>query len=95
MSVLYYLGVMQRVIEALARFMRWTIGTSGAETLSCTANIFVGQTEAPLLIRPFLNDMTRSELLTIMVGGFATIAGGVLAAYIAMGSPPVISSPPG
>jgi CNT family concentrative nucleoside transporter len=87
MSVLYYLGIMQRVIEALARFMRWTIGTSGTETLSCTANIFVGQTEAPLLIRPFLNDMTRSELLTIMVGGFATIAGGVLAAYIAMGIP--------
>jgi CNT family concentrative nucleoside transporter len=87
MAVLYYLGIMQRVIEALARFMRWTIGTSGAETLSCTANVFVGQTEAPLLIKPFLNDMTRSELLTIMVGGFATIAGGVLAAYIAMGIP--------
>ncbi len=87
MSVLYYLGIMQVVIEALARFMRWTVGTSGAETLSCTANIFVGQTEAPLLIKPFLNDMTRSELLTIMVGGFATIAGGVLAAYIAMGIP--------
>jgi CNT family concentrative nucleoside transporter len=67
--------------------MRWTVGTSGAETLSCTANIVVGQTEAPLLIKPFLNDMTRSELLTIMVGGFATIAGGVLAAYIAMGIP--------
>lgn len=87
MAVLYYLGIMQVVIEALARFMRWTVGTSGAETLSCTANIFVGQTEAPLLIKPFLNDMTRSELLTIMVGGFATIAGGVLAAYIAMGIP--------
>ena len=87
MAVLYYLGLMQVVIEALARFMRWTVGTSGAETLSCTANIFVGQTEAPLLIKPFLNDMTRSELLTIMVGGFATIAGGVLAAYIAMGIP--------
>jgi len=87
MSVLYYLGIMQRVIEALARFMRWTIGTSGAETLSCTANIFVGQTEAPLLIKPFLDQMTRSELLTIMVGGFATIAGGVLAGYIAMGIP--------
>jgi CNT family concentrative nucleoside transporter len=87
MAVLYYLGIMQRLIEALARFMRWTIGTSGAETLSCTANIFVGQTEAPLLIKPFLNDMTRSELLTIMVGGFATIAGGVLAAYMAMGVP--------
>jgi CNT family concentrative nucleoside transporter len=87
MAILYYLGIMQVVIVALARFMRWTVGTSGAETLSCTANIFVGQTEAPLLIKPFLNDMTKSELLTIMVGGFATIAGGVLAAYIAMGIP--------
>jgi CNT family concentrative nucleoside transporter len=87
MGVMYYLGIMQRMIEAMARFMRWTIGTSGAETLSCTANIFVGQTEAPLLIKPFLDDMTRSELLTIMVGGFATIAGGVLAGYIAMGIP--------
>jgi CNT family concentrative nucleoside transporter len=87
MAVLYYLGIMQRVIESTSRFMRWTVGTSGAETLSCTANIVVGQTEAPLLIKPFLNDMTRSELLTIMVGGFATIAGGVLAAYIAMGIP--------
>ena len=85
MSVLYYLGIMQRVILALSRFMRWTIGTSGVETLSCTANIFVGQTEAPLLIKPFLPEMTTSELLTIMVGGFATIAGGVLAGYIAMG----------
>jgi len=87
MAVLYYLGIMQVVIEALARFMRWTVGTSGAETLSCTANIFVGQTEAPLLIKPFLGDMTRSELHTIMVGGFATIAGGVLAGYIALGVP--------
>ena len=87
MGVLYYLGIMQRVIEALSHFMRWTIGTSGAETLSCTANIFVGQTEAPLLIKPFLPGMTQSELLTIMVGGFATIAGGVLAGYIAMGVP--------
>ena len=87
MGVLYYLGVMQKVIEALSRFMRWTIGTSGAETLSCTANVFVGQTEAPLLIKPFLAGMTQSELLTIMVGGFATIAGGVLAGYIAMGVP--------
>jgi len=87
MSVLYYLGVMQKVIESLARFMRWTIGTSGAETLSCTANIFVGQTEAPLLVRPFLEGMTRSELCTIMVGGFATIAGGVLAGFIAFGIP--------
>ena len=61
------------------------MGTSGAETLSCSANIFVGQTEAPLLIKPFLDDMTLSELHAIMVGGFATIAGGVLAGYIRMG----------
>jgi CNT family concentrative nucleoside transporter len=87
MGVLYYLGIMQKVIEAFARFMRWTIGTSGAETLSCSANVFVGQTEAPLLIKPFIDGMTKSELLTVMVGGFATIAGGVLAGYIAMGVP--------
>ena len=87
MSVLYYFGIMQKVIQIMSRFMRWTIGTSGAETLSCSANIFVGQTEAPLLIKPFLDNMTKSELLTIMVGGFATIAGGVLAGYIAMGIP--------
>ena len=87
MSVLYYLGIMQKVIQVISRFMRWTIGTSGAETLSCSANIFVGQTEAPLLIKPFLDNMTKSELLTVMVGGFATIAGGVLAGYIAMGVP--------
>jgi CNT family concentrative nucleoside transporter len=87
MAVLYYWGVMQKVAESVSHFMRWTIGTSGAETLSCSANIFVGQTEAPLLIRPFLKGMTRSELLTIMVGGFATIAGGVLAGYIAFGVP--------
>jgi CNT family concentrative nucleoside transporter len=87
MAVLYHWGVMQKVVESVSHFMRWTIGTSGAETLSCSANIFVGQTEAPLLIRPFLMGMTRSELLTIMVGGFATIAGGVLAGYIAFGVP--------
>ena len=87
MSVLYYLGIMQKVIISMSRFMRWTIGTSGAETLSCSANIFVGQTEAPLLIKPFLQEMTKSEILTVMVGGFATIAGGVLAGYISMGVP--------
>ena len=85
MSILYYFGIMQKVILAIARFMQWTMGTSGTETLSCSANIFVGQTEAPLLIKPFIKDMTESELLTVMVGGFATIAGGVLAGYIAMG----------
>jgi len=87
MSILYYIGIMQTVITTMSKFMRWTIGTSGAETLSCSANVFVGQTEAPLLIKPFLDGMTKSELLTIMVGGFATIAGGVLAGYIAMGVP--------
>ncbi|MFA4839027.1 MAG: nucleoside transporter C-terminal domain-containing protein [Candidatus Neomarinimicrobiota bacterium] len=85
MAILYHLGVMQVIVQWMSRFMQWTMGTSGAETLSCTANIFVGQTEAPLLIRPFLNEMTVSELLTVMVGGFATIAGGVLAGYIKMG----------
>ena len=88
MSVLYYLGVMQKIIGAMSRFMRWSLGTSGSESLSCSANIFVGQTEAPLLVKPFLSEMTSSELLTIMVGGFATIAGGVLAAYINMGVDP-------
>jgi CNT family concentrative nucleoside transporter len=87
MGVLYHIGIMHRVIDAISRFMRWTIGTSGAETFSCSANIFVGQTEGPLLIKPFLGSMTQSELLTVMVGGFATIAGGVLAGYIAMGIP--------
>ena len=85
MSILYYYGVIQTIVSTMAKFMRWTIGTSGAETLSCSANVFVGQTEAPLLIKPYLDDMTISELATIMVGGFATIAGGVLAGYIQMG----------
>lgn len=84
MSLLYYLGVMQRVVQAMAWVMARVMGTSGAESLSNTANIFVGQTEAPLMIKPFLPGMTQSELLTIMVGGMCTIAGGVLAAYVQM-----------
>jgi len=84
MSVLYYLGVMQWVVQGMAWIMARVMGTSGAESLSNTANIFVGQTEAPLMIRPFIKGMTQSELLTIMVGGMATIAGGVLAAYVQM-----------
>jgi len=88
MSILYYYGIIQAVVEGMAKFMRWTIGTSGAETLSCSSNVFVGQTEAPLLIKPFLDDLTLSELATVMVGGFATIAGGVLAGYIRMGISP-------
>lgn len=85
MSILYYYGILQRVVAAMARFMGWTMGTSGAETVSCSANVFVGQTEAPFLIKPFLPEMTISELHAVMVGGFATIAGGVMAGYIQMG----------
>ncbi len=83
-SVLYYLGILQRVVQGMAWVMIRLMGTSGAESLSNTANIFVGQTEAPLLIRPYVGTMTKSELYTIMVGGMATIAGGVMAAYIQM-----------
>lgn len=83
-SVLYYLGILQLVVKGMAWFMSKLMGTSGAESLSNTANIFVGQTEAPLLIRPYIEKMTNSELYTIMVGGMATIAGGVMASYIQM-----------
>ncbi len=89
MSILYYLGVMQLLVGGISRLMQKTLGTSGAETLSSAGNIFVGQTEAPLLIRPYLNKMTNSELMAVMVGGFATIAGGVMAAYVGMGISPV------
>ncbi len=85
MSVLYYVGVMQLVVRAMAVVMQKTLGTSGAESLSAAANIFVGQTEAPLLIKPYIDKMTKSEIMAVMVGGFATIAGGVMAAYIGMG----------
>jgi concentrative nucleoside transporter, CNT family len=72
MSVLYYLGVMQLLVKGLAWVMQKTLGTSGAETLSASGNIFLGQTESPLLIKPFVGTMTKSELNTVMVGGFAT-----------------------
>jgi len=87
-TVLYYFGILQRVVQGVAWLMMKTMGTSGAESLSCSANIFVGQTEAPLLIKPYVGTMTRSELHAVMTGGFATIAGGVMAAYIAFGVPP-------
>lgn len=83
-SVLYYLGILQLVVKGMAWVMAKLLGTSGAESLSNTANIFVGQTEAPLLIRPYIEKMTNSEILTIMIGGMATIAGGVMASYIQM-----------
>ncbi len=85
MSILYHLGIMQAVVKAVAWVMVRTMGTSGAESLSAAANIFVGQTEAPLVVRPYVAQMTRSELMAVMTGGFATIAGGVMAAYVAFG----------
>lgn len=84
MAVLYHLGVMQRIVGALAWLMQSTMRTSGAETLSAAGNIFFGQTEAPLLVRPFIKDMTNSELMALMTGGFATIAGGVMVAFVAL-----------
>jgi CNT family concentrative nucleoside transporter len=80
-AVLYHVGVMQYVVQGLAWVMSKTMGTSGAETLSSAANIFVGQTEAPLMVKPFLAAATRSELMAVMVGGFANIASGVLGLY--------------
>ena len=82
MTVLYHFGVIQFIIKWIARIMQKTMGTSGSETLSVAANIFVGQTEAPLLIRPFIRTMTQSELMAVMTGGFATVAGGILALYV-------------
>ena len=84
MAVLYHLRVMQPIVKGIAWIMQKTLRTSGAETLSASANIFLGQTEAPLVVRPYLNTMTNSELFNVMVCGFATAAGGVLAAYTLM-----------
>jgi len=81
-AVTYYFGIIQFIIKKISFIMEKTMNTSGAETLSVSANIFVGQTEAPILIRPFINSMTKSELMTIMVGGFATAAGSVMALYV-------------
>lgn len=82
MAVLYHLGWMQRAVQGVAWVMTRTLKVSGAESLSVAANVFVGQTEAPLVVRPYIGRMTQSELFTMMVGGMATIAGGVLAAYV-------------
>ncbi len=100
MSILYYLGILQKVVGIFAWVMRHTLGTSGSETLAAAANVFVGQTEAPLMVRPYVLGMTRSELMSLMVGGFATIAGSVFAVYVSLGidaghlvSASVISAP--
>lgn len=86
-AVLYYLGVMQWVIRIIGGALQKALGTSRTESMSATANIFVGQTEAPLVVRPFIPTMTQSELFAIMVGGLASIAGSVLAGYAQMGVP--------
>ena len=86
-SLLYYYNILPKVVGALGWVMMRTMKTSGAESLSCAANIFVGQTEAPLIIKPYLQTLTHSELHAVMTGGFATIAGGVMAAYISLGIP--------
>jgi concentrative nucleoside transporter, CNT family len=84
-AILYYLGVMQFVVLAFAKVMTRLMGASGAESLNVAASIFMGQTEAPLTIRPFLSSMTRSELMCVMTSGMAHISGGIMAAYIAFG----------
>ncbi len=84
-AVLYYLGVMQKVVLVLGGGLQKLLGTSRTESLSATANIFVGQTEAPLVVRPYISRMTNSELFAVMVGGLASVAGSVLAGYAAMG----------
>lgn len=84
-TMLYHFGVLQFVVRVLATIMMKIMRVSGAESLSSAANVFMGQTEAPLIIKPYLSKLTRSELLTLMVSGMATIAGGVLAVYIGMG----------
>jgi CNT family concentrative nucleoside transporter len=84
MTLLYYFGIMQLLVKAFAWVMIRTMGTSGSESLSAAGNIFLGQTEAPLLVKPFVRTMTKSELHSVMTGGFATVAGGVMAAYVGM-----------
>ncbi len=84
MAILYHLGVMQKVIYVIAWIMQRTLKTSGAESLSASANIFVGQTEAPLVVKPYIDKMTRSEIMCVMTGGMATVAGGVMAGYVGM-----------
>ena len=87
MTVLYYFGVMQWIVRGMAYVMMKFMGTSGSESLSSVANIFVGMTEAPLVVKPYVATMTRSELFAIMTGGMATVAGGVMASYVAMLQP--------
>ena len=84
-SFLYHYGILQRVVRGVAWVMQRVMRTSGSESLAAAANIFMGQTEAPLVVKPYLSKMTQSEILALMIGGMATIAGGVLAAYVSFG----------
>jgi CNT family concentrative nucleoside transporter len=88
-TVLYYFGILQFIVRLFARAMMHLMKTSGAETLSAVANVFMGQTEAPIIVKPYVPMMTQSELLALMVGGMATISGGVMAVYISLGADPV------
>ncbi|MGH9370705.1 MAG: NupC/NupG family nucleoside CNT transporter [Vicinamibacterales bacterium] len=88
-TVLYYFGILQFIVRLFARAMMFAMRTSGAETLSAAANVFMGQTEAPIIVKPYVPSMTQSELLALMVGGMATISGGVMAVYITLGADPV------
>jgi CNT family concentrative nucleoside transporter len=88
-TVLYHVGVLQWLVRLMARAMMGLMRTSGAESLSAAANVFMGQTEAPIIVKPFVERMTQSELLALMVGGMATIAGGVMAVYIGLGADPI------
>ena len=91
-AVLYHFGIMQVIIKLFAWVMTRVMGASGAESLNVAASIFMGQTEAPLTIRPFLPDLTRSELMTVMTSGMAHVSGGIMAAYIAFGIEPKTSA---
>ncbi|MBC8646307.1 MAG: NupC/NupG family nucleoside CNT transporter [Thermoanaerobaculia bacterium] len=86
-TIMYYLGIMQKIVQGMAWVMRRLMKVSGAESLAVAANVFIGQTEAPILIAPYIPTMTRSEILTMMTGGMAHVSGAVLLAYVAMGIP--------
>ncbi|MGY8796349.1 MAG: nucleoside transporter C-terminal domain-containing protein, partial [Woeseiales bacterium] len=86
MSVLYHIGIMQIVVKAVGGALRWVIGTRAVESLNAAANVFIGQTEAPLVVRPYLKSLTEPQLFAVMVSGVASIAGTVLLAYVQMGA---------
>ena len=88
-SILYYLGVMQWIVRGMAKLMMRTMGTSGAESMSVAASVFMGQTEAPLTIKPFLERLTESELFLVMVAGMASVSGAILGAYVTIGQIPI------